>query len=148
MRHFRRPLSPTLSPLLQGEGAPLLILACALASCSGPRQHLETRAEEAAAPRATVATTLDAPSPLDAAPCGLPTLPERPCPAAASESGGHEHHHHHGGGEEETVVDPVCNMRIKPASARGGSLTLDGKKVFFCSTSCRTTFAKQHPEAK
>ncbi|MFA4937131.1 MAG: metalloregulator ArsR/SmtB family transcription factor [Patescibacteria group bacterium] len=39
------------------------------------------------------------------------------------------------------VVDPVCRMRLTPASA-ATSLVRDGKNYFFCGSGCRNLFHK------
>ncbi|UPJ55280.1 heavy metal translocating P-type ATPase [Bradyrhizobium sp. 192] len=49
----------------------------------------------------------------------------------------HVHHHHdHAVG---TVVDPVCGMKVDPATARH-KIDRGGKTFFFCSERCRTKF--------
>jgi P-type Cu+ transporter len=62
----------------------------------------------------------------------------------------HEHHHHHpqGGGADgspgaqpQRVTDPVCGMKVDPATARGGSFEHDGKAYYFCNPKCREKFA-------
>lgn len=59
-------------------------------------------------------------------------------------------HEHHGAtpAATEKVEDPVCHMKIDPSKAAGGSLTVDGVKSYFCSSSCRAKFLAEHPEAK
>jgi YHS domain-containing protein len=103
-------------------------------------------ANAASAERPKVGTTLDANSPLEAPGC-LPTLPEVKCVEAEAP----QPHHHPPAAVEAPgalVVDPVCKMKIDPTKAKGGSLELKGEQFFFCSTSCRTSFLKEHPEAK
>lgn len=86
------------------------------------------------AKRANVATTLIPDAPLDAKPCDLPTSGSPRCePPKKDES----HHHHHPLAAAAEVVDPVCGMKIDPATAGGGSLTENGKTVHFCSSACR-----------
>jgi Cu+-exporting ATPase len=41
----------------------------------------------------------------------------------------------------ELVTDPVCGMRIDPATAKGGHYDHDGTRYYFCNPSCRTRFA-------
>ena len=41
-----------------------------------------------------------------------------------------------------SAIDPVCGMRVDPASARGGVLWHDGREIAFCSPSCREKFAR------
>ena len=125
-----------------------LVLLFVTAACAGPDAHavkssvLDANAE--AAPRPKVGTTLDAESPLDSPAC-VPTLPDVKCPTTAETQ---PHHHAPATVEAALVVDPVCKMKIDPKTAKGGSLELKGEKHFFCSTSCRTSFLKEHPEAK
>jgi len=38
------------------------------------------------------------------------------------------------------VLDPVCGMRVDPATARGGSLVYEGVEYAFCSQHCRERF--------
>jgi Cu+-exporting ATPase len=67
----------------------------------------------------------------------------------------HEHHHHHGHSHEhgehghepagarpadERVTDPVCGMKVNPATAKGGSAEHAGVTYFFCSPRCRERF--------
>ena len=39
------------------------------------------------------------------------------------------------------AIDPVCGMRVNPASSRGGSFEHLGITYYFCSPGCRTKFA-------
>jgi YHS domain-containing protein len=41
------------------------------------------------------------------------------------------------------VLDPVCGMRIDPATAKGGSVMHKGKTVHFCSSSCKRRYVAQ-----
>lgn len=43
------------------------------------------------------------------------------------------------------LPDPVCGMRVDPATARGGTLVHAGVEYGFCSPHCRTEF-EAHPE--
>lgn len=49
---------------------------------------------------------------------------------------------------EALVSDPVCKMKLDPKTAKGGTLKVDGKQYWFCSSSCRRTFVSQNPGAK
>ncbi len=40
-----------------------------------------------------------------------------------------------------TLLDPVCGMRVDPATARGGTLVHEGVEYAFCSRGCREKFA-------
>jgi Cu+-exporting ATPase len=58
----------------------------------------------------------------------------------------HEHHHgaahsHPGREVSELVVDPVCGMKVNPATARGGSFEHAGHTYHFCNPKCRERFA-------
>lgn len=81
--------------------------------------------------------------------------PEKPAPAPApaprppAKPKKEEHRHQHPAASEVTSVkDPVCGMTITPATAKGGTATLNGTQHWFCSSSCRRTFLSQNPEAK
>ncbi len=60
----------------------------------------------------------------------------------------HDHHHHEEHGHEpavpapsaERVTDPVCGMKVNPASAKGGSAEHEGVTYFFCGPRCRERF--------
>jgi P-type Cu+ transporter len=39
-----------------------------------------------------------------------------------------------------TVKDPVCGMRVDPATAKGGSFVHDGHTYYFCNPRCRDKF--------
>ncbi|MDB4998557.1 MAG: haloacid dehalogenase, partial [Myxococcaceae bacterium] len=43
----------------------------------------------------------------------------------------------------ERVTDPVCGMKIDPATARGGSAEHDGATYFFCNPKCRAKFVAE-----
>jgi Cu+-exporting ATPase len=45
--------------------------------------------------------------------------------------------HAHGG---TTVLDPVCGMKVDPATARGGTVEHQGVTYGFCCNGCRTKF--------
>jgi P-type Cu+ transporter len=49
----------------------------------------------------------------------------------------HDHHHHHGG-----ATDPVCGMRVDPATAKA-SAEHRGLTYYFCCEGCRTKFAAE-----
>jgi Cu+-exporting ATPase len=58
----------------------------------------------------------------------------------------HEHHHgaddsHPTGEGSERVIDPVCGMKVNPASARGGSFEHADHTYYFCNPKCRERFA-------
>jgi YHS domain-containing protein len=124
----------------------LFVVSVCCLSCAGPSVTLGANSAASTtqppAPRPSVATTLTADDPLEARPCQLPTAPETPCLDAPTE---HHHHHHHGQTLQE---DPICGMTVSPESAEGGSLQVEGRKVWFCSTRCRDAFKTEHPEAK
>lgn len=42
--------------------------------------------------------------------------------------------------EAKQVTDPVCGMKIDPATAKGGKSTFQGTEYFFCSPKCKTKF--------
>jgi Cu+-exporting ATPase len=54
---------------------------------------------------------------------------------------GHAHaqHEHHGGDHATQVTDPVCGMKVDPASA-AGTLEHKGTKYYFCSAHCLAQF--------
>lgn len=81
-----------------------------------------------AAPRPQVAGVLAADGPLDAN--------RKPSTARAGDHAHHGHHHQ----QPAEVVDPVCGMKLDPATAGGGSLVEDGKTVHFCSSACRRKY--------
>ena len=45
--------------------------------------------------------------------------------------------------DEPHATDPVCGMIVDPASPPGGSIEIDGGRVYFCSTFCKARFASQ-----
>jgi Cu+-exporting ATPase len=57
------------------------------------------------------------------------------------------HEHHHQGdhadraAEPSLVVDPVCGMKVNPATARGGSAEHAGHTYYFCNPRCRERFS-------
>jgi Cu+-exporting ATPase len=60
----------------------------------------------------------------------------------------HQHHHHHDarhshaeGDAPERFTDPVCGMKVNPATARGGSFEYGGRTYQFCNPTCRERFA-------
>ncbi|EIG62818.1 heavy metal translocating P-type ATPase [Bradyrhizobium sp. WSM1253] len=54
---------------------------------------------------------------------------------SAPDHSGHAHHHDHAG----TTVDPVCGMKVDPATARH-KLEHGGQCFYFCSDRCRSKF--------
>ena len=55
---------------------------------------------------------------------------------------GHDHHHHHGPGlaaDAGLVTDPVCGMKVDPATSKH-RLAHAGTTFHFCSAGCRTKF--------
>lgn len=46
----------------------------------------------------------------------------------------HSQHSH------ESAIDPVCGMKVNPASPKGGESDFEGKTYFFCNPKCRTKF--------
>ncbi|HEU4582447.1 MAG TPA: heavy metal translocating P-type ATPase, partial [Polyangiaceae bacterium] len=59
----------------------------------------------------------------------------------------HEGHapHHGLAAADKTEIDPVCGMKVNPASARGGSHEHAGKRYYFCNPRCRERF-QANPE--
>lgn len=60
---------------------------------------------------------------------------------------GHSHHSHHDHSqcdhsktESSLVTDPVCGMKIDPATAKGGKSAFEGHEYYFCSPKCKTKF--------
>ena len=55
----------------------------------------------------------------------------------------HESHEPHPGSSAtaQTELDPVCGMKVNPASARGGSYEHAGHTYYFCNPRCRERFA-------
>ncbi|WP_262048125.1 heavy metal translocating P-type ATPase [Bradyrhizobium sp. Bra78] len=61
---------------------------------------------------------------------------------AAGSAGDHAHHHHDHSNHDHavgTVLDPVCGMKVDPATARH-KIDHGGKTFYFCSERCRTKF--------
>lgn len=54
----------------------------------------------------------------------------------------HEHPHHGSSSTSEArvVKDPVCGMRIDPATAKGGKSIYQRQDYFFCNPKCKTKF--------
>lgn len=62
----------------------------------------------------------------------------------------HDHSEHTGHGccsvknktetSQKLVTDPVCGMKIDPATAKGGKSTFEGHEYFFCNPKCKTKF--------
>lgn len=42
--------------------------------------------------------------------------------------------------ESHLVIDPVCGMKVDPATAKGGKSTFKGKDYYFCNPKCKTKF--------
>ena len=59
----------------------------------------------------------------------------------------HEGHcaHDHGGTEASTVVDPVCGMKVSPATA-AAEYEFEGTRYYFCAVRCKERFASD-PES-
>ncbi len=54
---------------------------------------------------------------------------------------GHEHHSHdHHASVKSEAVDPVCGMKVDPASAKGGLSSYKGQNYYFCNPKCKTKF--------
>jgi P-type Cu+ transporter len=51
----------------------------------------------------------------------------------------HDHSHNHATPVAELVTDPVCNMRIDPATAAGSS-QYQGQTIYFCNPQCKVKF--------
>jgi Cu+-exporting ATPase len=66
-------------------------------------------------------------------------------PASSAVSHDHDQHHHHdhassrGAAPNEPAIDPVCGMRVNPATAKHRA-EHDGKTYFFCNPRCREKF--------
>ncbi|MCG6206235.1 heavy metal translocating P-type ATPase [Rhodopseudomonas sp. HC1] len=66
--------------------------------------------------------------------------------APSSCCGGHDHghdhaHHHHGeAAAGDKVIDPVCGMKVDPATTPH-RFDYQGQTYYFCAASCRTKFA-------
>ncbi len=45
--------------------------------------------------------------------------------------------------EYQEGVDPICGMKVDPATAKGGQVTHGGHTWSFCSRTCRDGFLKQ-----
>jgi Cu+-exporting ATPase len=41
------------------------------------------------------------------------------------------------------VVDPVCGMKVDPATAKGGKSSFEGQDYYFCNPKCKTKFDGQ-----
>ncbi len=53
----------------------------------------------------------------------------------------HDGHHHANHSSRTTEqLDPVCGMKVNPATAKGGSSSYSGKEYFFCNPKCKTKF--------
>lgn len=121
-------------------------LACPEAPAEGHQHHHGGAPMEAPAPSAPVAPPED-PHQHHRAPPPTPSAPRAP---AAD-----PHQHHRSAAPAATpsdaaakVVDPMCKMKLDPATAKGGTAVLDGKTSFFCSSACRRDFFSQHPGAR
>ena len=57
-----------------------------------------------------------------------------------SHSSGHDHAHHHRDLTQAAAIDPVCGMKVDPATARH-KIEHGGQTFYFCSDRCRTKFA-------
>src|SRR5690242_6431686 len=59
----------------------------------------------------------------------------------------HESHALHPGSSPgaQTELDPVCGMKVHPATARGGSHEHAGTRYYFCNPRCRERF-QANPE--
>src|SRR5438105_11470490 len=74
--------------------------------------------------------------------------------ACRGDHAGHGHHHHRADGRQ-AVLDPVCGMRVDPATSKH-RFDHQGESFHFCSAGCRTKFAadpakhldKQKPQAE
>lgn len=78
------------------------------------------------------------------------------CTTKSEDNNGHHHHKHEhksdhhdhsqceikqaGKASEAEVTDPVCGMKINPATAKGGKSSFEGKEYFFCNPKCKTKF--------
>ncbi|MBK9324238.1 MAG: heavy metal translocating P-type ATPase [Bdellovibrionaceae bacterium] len=50
------------------------------------------------------------------------------------------HHHANHSSHDSEQIDPVCGMKVNPATAKGGSSSYNGKEYFFCNPKCKTKF--------
>ncbi len=65
---------------------------------------------------------------------------DKPAGAAGCCGGNASAHDHAGAGAEAQATDPVCGMRVDPATAKY-TLEHDGRTVYFCSSRCRDKYA-------
>lgn len=100
-----------------------LFLLLVLAACAGPGAHRLSGSDAAPRPRAGEVLTSNDPL---AAETGVKPVEEA------------HHHQHH-----DETIDPVCGMKVDPATAAGGSATREGKTYFFCSVGCRKAFEQR-----
>jgi len=63
----------------------------------------------------------------------------REAKACCGDRAGHGHHHHHADAKE-VVRDPVCGMRVDPATSKH-RFDHHGETFHFCSSGCRVKFA-------
>lgn len=131
-------------------------------ACAGPEEHRRPsensalNTSSAAAERLAAGAVLDPESPLDVGEKPAPAKPHQhhpgmqmPAPEPEKPPAAKPHVHPTSAAPvPETVEDPVCHMKIKPEKAGGGSLTVNGVKSYFCSSSCRAKFLAANPEAK
>jgi Cu+-exporting ATPase len=84
---------------------------------------------------------LDANEPLDAPACTSPDGRISRCAGSSGEpSTPHEHHQvEPAAAPSGTVIDPVCGMKVNPATA-AHSVTVNGRTTSFCSLPCKRTF--------
>lgn len=123
----------------------ITLLLLSLSACAGPSTHLERVPQSAlVAPalgtRPAVSTVLDADEPLDAPACAAGGA-IAPCPKAAPMPEMH-HHHHQAQPAATEAVDPICGMKVNPATAQ--SVTLGGRTVSFCSQTCKLAYLARH----
>ncbi|MDX2051941.1 MAG: heavy metal translocating P-type ATPase [Polyangiaceae bacterium] len=68
-----------------------------------------------------------------------------PTNPAQNHHGAHGHQHHVATAldAQDRVTDPVCGMKVNPASAKGGHFEHGGITYYFCNPKCRERFSAQ-----
>lgn len=115
-----------------------LIFLLILPACAGPTAHQKPAPGSAQAPSQQESAR---------PPAGSILGPADPLAEPGAPPGEH-HHHQPAESVDVKVIDPTCKMSIDPKTAAGGTLTVEGKQHWFCSTSCRRAFEAKNPGAK